>query len=193
MLWWLGWGVLLVVRVALLLVWMRQGGPFGYSLLVAEGAALWFGVRNAWEATEKDRRWVGLLIPLCYGVGVIVLPLPQGYPGLVASCVVLFALVLNTWALLCLQTRFTFAGSSWVSLCDWGPYQWIRHPQLAARALIILGVWVQVGNVGDGLRCLLALLFTWVVLLVEESMLVGIPDWQSYAARVRWRVLPGAL
>ena len=72
-----------------------------------------------------------------------------------------------------------------------GPYRIVRHPMYLAYALADIGYNLQEWNWGTGLLVLAG----WASLLyrirAEERVLSGAADWPSYAARVRYRLLPG--
>ena len=73
-----------------------------------------------------------------------------------------------------------------------GPYRWVRHPMYASYFLCQVGfiyafpTWwnaalIALWSIGQVLR-----------ILVEERLLQTEPAYRAYAARVRWRLLPGA-
>ena len=73
-----------------------------------------------------------------------------------------------------------------------GPYRHVRHPMYAGMSLLFVGVPLLLGS-GYGL----ALAPVWIALLacripIEERMLrEKLPGYADYAARVRWRLVPG--
>lgn len=77
-------------------------------------------------------------------------------------------------------------------LATGGPYAWVRHPMYAFAGLLLtvlplaLGSWTTV-VFGLAIWALMG-----VRALDEEAMLrQGLPGYADYAARVRWRMLPG--
>jgi protein-S-isoprenylcysteine O-methyltransferase Ste14 len=74
-----------------------------------------------------------------------------------------------------------------------GPYRWIRHPGYLAGVVIIVASGVALGSwlaaailIGFGLPFMLYRAIT------EDRVLQAeLPGYRDYAARVRWRVLPG--
>ncbi len=73
-----------------------------------------------------------------------------------------------------------------------GPYRWVRHPMYAGASLMFVAIPLLLGS-GYGL----AAAPVWIVLLsfripIEERMLrEKLPGYEEYAARVRWRLVPG--
>lgn len=188
--WWLGWSLLAGYRLIQLIVLVWSGNPLGYLLLVPEGAALYFGIVNAFKAKDRDYRLIGLWVPFCYAFGVFLIAQSQA-PGLAGIVAYLLAETLSVWALFCLKTRFSVGGAAWVDLCDRGPYKWIRHPQLLARLIFVIGC------TGPGLLGIaattIAIVLTFSVVLVEESFLALRPEYRDYMDRVRYRLVPGVL
>lgn len=118
-------------------------------------------------------------------------------------CIFMLGLGLNTWALFYLGERFTVGGMSWRSLCDKGPYRWIRHPQTLAWFLMIFaGLLSFTGRVPDPcggcsppiwlpvLRLLCAGFLAACVLRWEELTLLSLAEYSEYAKRVPWRLVP---
>lgn len=186
--WWTAWGVMAAYRLLQVVLMMYAGNLLGWLLIVPETLALGFGIVNAFVAKERDYRLVGLWVPFCYAAGIFVISGHAVKTSLPATSLFIVAEALSLWALLCLQTRFSVAAAAWVSLCDRGPYRWIRHPQLAARLLFVLACTL---SAGDLVGLAVAGAMTISVVLVEEGMLLGIPAYQSYAQRVRYRLIPG--
>ncbi len=122
-------------------------------------------------ARRRDYRPVGLLIPLAYAAGVVLLPDP-GWRMASERWLLFFAAVgISTWGLFVLGWRFSLAGTSWVSLCDRGPYALIRHPQLMARYLIISSVAMSGVDWFGMASLVLCAALTFAVIDLEESML----------------------
>jgi protein-S-isoprenylcysteine O-methyltransferase Ste14 len=72
-----------------------------------------------------------------------------------------------------------------------GPYRFLRHPIYAGYTLIHIGFLLGFPSLPNAL--LYATLFAVEVvrLLREEAVLNRDPDYRAYAARVRYRLLPG--
>lgn len=188
--WWSGWVVLVVVRVALL-VGLSKSGPLWALVWVPELLALLFGIGNAFMARERDESVGGLLVPALYCLGLWAMNGVSFRGDIFSASLLVLGALLRLWALLNLGFRFSVAGSAWVSLCDTGPYRWLRHPQAAARVLALLGVGIGVGTAVDLARVVLAFVFAVAVVVVEEVALSRWHEWRGYASRVSVRLLPG--
>jgi protein-S-isoprenylcysteine O-methyltransferase Ste14 len=190
-LWWLGFFALVAVRWLLLCGLVMSGRMEALGLAALECVALVLGVVNAVVSEDKDYRPRGFVVPICYALGVWLMP-GGGESFLLARWVLfLIALWLSTWGLVCLGQRFSIGSSAWVSLCDWGPYGVIRHPQLFARLLILVSVAVS-GVDWQGVALLTACAcLTFIVIDLEESLLTQFEAWRNYRDRVCWRLLPG--
>lgn len=72
-----------------------------------------------------------------------------------------------------------------------GPYRIVRHPMYLSYVIADIGYNLQEWNLGTALMVLAG----WASLLyrirAEERVLEQHPDWRTYAATVRYRVLPG--
>jgi protein-S-isoprenylcysteine O-methyltransferase Ste14 len=78
-------------------------------------------------------------------------------------------------------------------LIDTGPYAFIRHPGYLAGILIILASGVALGSwLATALLVILSLPFLLYRAITEDRFLqVELQGYRDYAARVRWRLLPG--
>ena len=73
-----------------------------------------------------------------------------------------------------------------------GPYRYVRHPMYASAILYFLSVPLLLGSwwglaaipVLAGLLCLR-------ILIEERTLVAGLPGYADYAARVRYRLVPG--
>jgi protein-S-isoprenylcysteine O-methyltransferase Ste14 len=76
-------------------------------------------------------------------------------------------------------------------LVTFGPYRFVRHPIYLSYVLSDIGYNIQEWNVGT----VLMVLAGWVSLLyrihAEERVLARDPQWNAYAASVRYRLIPG--
>ena len=188
-LWYGGTGLLALARLVLLCNMVRSGQPAGVVLAIIEGSALVFGLVNVVASSAKDFSLGGLWIPVAYLLGVFLVP--RYTMSSLTWTLVTMALLLQTWALLNLRSRFTFGGSSWVSLCEAGPYRFIRHPQLSARLLFLVAGVASLPTPDELLRLVVAILLTLSVALVEESFLRGQAVYREYRLRVPYRFVPG--
>jgi protein-S-isoprenylcysteine O-methyltransferase Ste14 len=73
-----------------------------------------------------------------------------------------------------------------------GPYAFVRHPMYSGVMLFFLGVPLLVGSWwGLAIAPLFAVLFAVRARIEERALLAGLPGYADYAARVRYRLLPG--
>lgn len=189
--WWLGFGLLLAFRAWLCAGLVSANRIEGWALAIIESMSIGLGVVNAVVARRRDYRAIGLLVPLAYVAGVVLLPEPGCRMPAERWLLFIGAVGLSTWGLVALGLRFSIAGSTWVSLCEKGPYAFIRHPQLAARLLIIGSVATSGVDWYATAALVTCVALTFGVMDLEESMLRDATSWRRYAMRVRYRVLPG--
>jgi protein-S-isoprenylcysteine O-methyltransferase Ste14 len=74
-----------------------------------------------------------------------------------------------------------------------GPYRWIRHPGYLAGIIIIVASGIALGSwLATAILIVLSLPFLLYRAITEDQVLQAeLPGYRDYAARVRWRVLPG--
>lgn len=73
-----------------------------------------------------------------------------------------------------------------------GPYAYVRHPMYSGMMLFFVGVPLLLGSWwGVAMAPLFLLLFAVRVRIEERTLIAGLPGYADYAARVRYRLLPG--
>jgi protein-S-isoprenylcysteine O-methyltransferase Ste14 len=74
-----------------------------------------------------------------------------------------------------------------------GPYRWIRHPGYLAGVVILVASGIALGSwLAMALLIVLSLPFLLHRAISEDRVLQAeLSGYRDYAARVRWRVLPG--
>jgi protein-S-isoprenylcysteine O-methyltransferase Ste14 len=73
-----------------------------------------------------------------------------------------------------------------------GPYRIVRHPMYASALLFLLGTPLLLGSAWGTLMLPIgALGFGWRIGGEERTLRAAFPDYAGYAARVRYRLLPG--
>lgn len=189
--WWFGFVVLLGFRLWLCIELASSKCIEGWALAIVESSAMGLGIVNAIVARRRDDRAIGLLVPAAYFAGALLLPEPGWRMPIERWILFVAAVGLSTWGLAALGIRFSIAGSTWVSLCDRGPFAVIRHPQLAARLLIVCSVAMSGVDWQATAALVGCVAMTFAVIDLEESMLRELLAWRTYAGRVRYRVLPG--
>lgn len=71
-----------------------------------------------------------------------------------------------------------------------GAYRWVRHPLYASYTLANCAYLASNPSVANALICAAALAAQVLRIFQEERLLLRDPDYASYAARARWRMLP---
>lgn len=73
-----------------------------------------------------------------------------------------------------------------------GPYAVVRHPMYAYAVLLMVGMPLLLGSLWGLLGVVVAVPLIGARALGEEALLMeGLPGYREYAAKVRWRLLPG--
>jgi len=73
-----------------------------------------------------------------------------------------------------------------------GPYAWVRHPMYSGSVLFFAGAPLLLGSWwGVAMLPLFTALFAIRTRIEERALIAGLPGYADYAARVRYRLLPG--
>ena len=73
-----------------------------------------------------------------------------------------------------------------------GPYAFVRHPMYSGIMLFFVGVPLLLGSWwGVAIAPIFAVLFAIRARIEERALVEGLPDYADYAARVRYRLVPG--
>jgi protein-S-isoprenylcysteine O-methyltransferase Ste14 len=73
-----------------------------------------------------------------------------------------------------------------------GPYAFVRHPMYSGVMLFFVGVPLLLGSWwGVAIAPVFAILFAIRARIEERALVEGLPDYADYAARVRYRLVPG--
>jgi protein-S-isoprenylcysteine O-methyltransferase Ste14 len=73
-----------------------------------------------------------------------------------------------------------------------GPYAFVRHPMYSAAVLFMVGTALLLGSWwGTAISPIFAILFAARIRIEETTLVTGLPDYADYAARVRYRLVPG--
>jgi len=73
-----------------------------------------------------------------------------------------------------------------------GPYAFVRHPMYSAAVLFMVGTALLLGSWwGTAISPVFAVLFGARIRIEENTLVTGLPDYADYAARVRYRLVPG--
>jgi protein-S-isoprenylcysteine O-methyltransferase Ste14 len=73
-----------------------------------------------------------------------------------------------------------------------GPYAFVRHPMYSGIMLFFVAVPLLLGSwCGVAIAPVFAILFAIRARIEERALVEGLPDYADYAARVRYRLVPG--
>jgi protein-S-isoprenylcysteine O-methyltransferase Ste14 len=73
-----------------------------------------------------------------------------------------------------------------------GPYAFVRHPMYSGVTLFFVSVPLLLGSWwGVAIAPVFAILFAIRARIEERALVAGLPDYADYAARVRYRLVPG--
>ena len=157
---------------------MRDDQPAAdKKIVVAFGVAslLWFTVIGLdWRLQGSDMPWA------LQALGLALL--------LASTCFVMWVMHENSFASAAvrLQTERSHR------VVDSGPYAWVRHPMYSGAIVFFIGAALLLGSWwGVAMSLLFAVLFAIRAGIEERTLTAGLPDYADYAARVRYRLLPG--
>jgi protein-S-isoprenylcysteine O-methyltransferase Ste14 len=75
---------------------------------------------------------------------------------------------------------------------DTGPYAWVRHPMYSGTFLFFCGMPIMLGSRwGLVLAPVFVMLFAGRTYIEERALTAGLPGYQDYVGRVRYRLIPG--
>ena len=78
------------------------------------------------------------------------------------------------------------------SVISTGPYAYVRHPMYTGAVLFLIGIALLLGSWwGLVLSPIFAAIFAVRTGIEENTLLTGLPGYTDYAARVRYRLVPG--
>jgi protein-S-isoprenylcysteine O-methyltransferase Ste14 len=191
--------------------WVFLGLFFGFTVLISA----WLARANPGLLTERmtgigkadqqpwDRLWFAVTATLFLG-WLVVMPLDavrfgwSRVPGWVQALGAVLLLV-SFWLLF-----LVFRENSYLSpavrvqtdrgqtVVDTGPYGVVRHPMYAAAAVLLVGSTLLLGSWYGLVGALLIVVGVAVRAVNEERLLrAELPGYDEYAARVRYRLVPG--
>ena len=119
-------------------------------------------------------------------------PAPAGtlVPAALATALMLAGLLLQIAGKLALWRSFGMVPAN-RGVRTRGPYRFLRHPIYAGYTLIHIGFLLGFPSLPNTLLYGALLAVEVARLMREEAVLRGDPDYRAYAARVRYRLLPG--
>jgi protein-S-isoprenylcysteine O-methyltransferase Ste14 len=146
-----------------------------FMLAFGTTALVWF------IAIGLDKRFHGSDIPVALqALGFVMLLLSTG--------VIMWVMRENSFAAPVIKLQ-TERGHHVVST---GPYAWVRHPMYSGTVLFFIGMPLLLGSWwGVAMAPLFFVLFAVRSGIEERTLIAGLPGYADYAARVRYRLLPG--
>lgn len=77
------------------------------------------------------------------------------------------------------------------TVCDTGPYRFVRHPGYAGNLLPLFGIVLALGSVWALIPAAVAIIITVIRTVLEDRTLQEeLPGYRDYARRVRFRLVP---
>ena len=198
--WWEAWvySALIVAAGVLGRVWAERRHP---GLLVERQRALSGDTSDVkpWDRVLAPLMAVSLSFPLAVVAGLDhrfgwspELPIGLEILGLI---MITLGYLFATWAMV--ENRFF---SSMVriqtdrghSVCDTGPYRFVRHPGYAGNILPLPGIVLALGSLWTLIPAAVALVILFVRTALEDRALQEeLPGYREYAGAVRYRLIPG--
>jgi protein-S-isoprenylcysteine O-methyltransferase Ste14 len=154
------------------------------ALLAAQsGLVAWLLVTRIPQAAEaswlqKSVAWISALLPLALRID---------HESPIGQVITSFGLLLVLWAMGTLGRSFSIAPAD-RGIVDHGPYHFVRHPMYLGELVSLAGA--VVGDPSIWNVILIHVLFLTLLMRMrwEESIVF---NYGSYAAQVRWGLIPG--
>jgi protein-S-isoprenylcysteine O-methyltransferase Ste14 len=164
-------------------------------LIISEILPFVFVMSRRWSASlsREPLDWVfgimGTIAPL------LVRPIsqePPHSPVLVALCLALMigGMLFQIAAKLVLGHAFGIIAAN-RGVKEIGPYRFVRHPMYAGYTMTHIGYLLAMPALSNAILYALALSFQIVRIFREERVLTEDPRYREFAARVRYRLVPG--
>jgi protein-S-isoprenylcysteine O-methyltransferase Ste14 len=114
------------------------------------------------------------------------------YPGVIvfalAMALVGWTLAVNRHA----ETTVRIQTDRGHAVVTWGPYRFVRHPMYVGAIFMYAGTPLVWGSVAAlGISSAIILLFVWRTVLEDRMLQRELPGYVEYAARTRFRLIPG--
>lgn len=171
-----------------------QGSPWLAGLLLTETLTIGLIVlsRTPRDHAITPRTVVYTLVPCAVLPLVSLSPGPALAPPVVILAVLVLALALQVWGKVALGRSFGLLPAN-RGVVDRGPYGLVRHPIYLSYVLQHLAFLLGMFHWWNLAVLLLANGVQWLRLIEEEKVLARDAGYRGYAARVRWRIIPGLL
>jgi protein-S-isoprenylcysteine O-methyltransferase Ste14 len=139
--------------------------------------------------------WSGALLTAAFDAGPVGRsPMPSGFWPL-GAVLHLLGFALFTWAMLVnphFESTVRIQGDRDHRTVDRGPYRIVRHPGYSGFALLLVAIPVVLGSWWAFVPVAVAIGLLLLRTALEDRMLQGeLEGYAAYAARVRYRILPG--
>jgi protein-S-isoprenylcysteine O-methyltransferase Ste14 len=211
--WIVGLGALLLVPAGTL-YWPAAWVFLGFMAVVGIGCGWWLAKYNPALLAERmrppmqdDQPPADKTIVLAFGVGILIWFITMGLDQRFHASRMPPALQALGLALLVLSSVFiiwVFHENSFAAavvkvqaerghrVISTGPYAFVRHPMYSATVLFLVGIPLLLGSWwGIAMSPLFAVLFGIRTRIEEDTLMIGLPGYADYAARVRYRLVPG--
>ncbi len=114
------------------------------------------------------------------------------YPGVIVFALAIFlmgwAVAVNRHA----ETTVRIQTDRGHTVVTWGPYRFVRHPMYVGAILMYVGTPLVWGSVAASwISGAIILLFVWRTALEDRTLQRELPGYVEYAARTRFRLVPG--
>ncbi|MEN9683188.1 MAG: hypothetical protein RLZZ427_939 [Pseudomonadota bacterium] len=186
-------------QVVIVLLWsllvqrvLGSPNPFAPLVLIAETSVMLFALVRRPTTAISVRLGDWLLAATATAAPLLIQPGVDLFPSLapLGLALVLLGNCFQLWAKLFLRRSFGIAPANRGIKQD-GPYRCMRHPMYAGYLVVHIGImvlmpsWLNLGiyAIGWGAQILR--------LQAEERLLNADPAYRAYAAKVRWRLVPG--
>lgn len=196
--WWQGWVYSLLILAAGIggRMWAEQRHPG----LTAERQ----NIKNIQNAKAWDKVLAPLMAVSISYLMVMVAGLDHRYNGspefplwlnVIGFILIAFGYTFATWALV--ENRFFFSvvviqKDQGHTVCDSGPYRFVRHPGYAGNILALFGIVLALSSLWTLIPAVLALIISVIRTVLEDQALQEeLSGYQNYAKRVRYRLYPG--
>jgi protein-S-isoprenylcysteine O-methyltransferase Ste14 len=186
-------------QVAIVILWtwfawrvFHSENPFAPLALLSETAVLVFVlIRRSTDAiSQRLGDW--LLAVTATLAPLLILPVGDTLPALmpIGLVLVLFGNIVQAWAKLVLRRSFGIAPAN-RGIKISGPYKYVRHPMYAGYLMVHIGILMLLPA---PINLVIYVVGWWAQILrleAEERLLGEDAAYQDYAAKVRYRLIPG--
>jgi protein-S-isoprenylcysteine O-methyltransferase Ste14 len=77
------------------------------------------------------------------------------------------------------------------TVCDSGPYRFVRHPGYAGNIIALFGIVLALGSLWALIPATVASIIAMIRTVLEDRTLQAeLPGYRDYAQRVRYRLIP---